>query len=149
MTHIGNSAAKRTVDTGKTRDESAFQAHFFDQGAGMQCAATTGGHGCEVLGVEAALDGNQTDGSRHPGIGDPDDGVRCRHDVKPQRRSDAHLDGRLGRIHVQAIELVAHRLAGINSTQGYIGIGYRRAVIALAVTHRARVGPCRLGPDLQ
>jgi len=65
VAHIGDCAAECTGHTGEPGNQSAFQADFFDQSTGMQCAAAAEGHGCEFIGIVATFDGNETNGPGH------------------------------------------------------------------------------------
>ena len=149
MAQIGDDAAQCRGDAGEARHQGRRQPHFMHQRTGMQCASAAERHDGEAGRIMPAFDRHQPDRPCHPRIGDPNNRFGRRHHIDRQRFCDMAGNGALGGFDIQRGQLAADRARRIDTPQHDIGIGQRRAVIALRVTdrtgHRARA----FGPDLQ
>ena len=67
----------------------------------------------------------------------------------PERRGYMGVDGGGRGLAVQTCQLVTDRVAGIDTPEDEIGVGYGRTVIPEAVTDRPRVRPRALRADVE
>ena len=149
MADVGNDAAERRRHAGIARHDRGSQADILDQRPGMESSAAAEGDGREPCRIVAALDRDEADGARHPGVRNADDRLGGRHRIKAERARDMELDRASCRVEVEARHGAADRPLRIDPAEHQVRIGQRRALVALGVADRPWVRAGAFRPDLK
>ena len=105
-------------------------------------------HHVEVARIVARIGRHAADRVRHVRVDDPEDPVRGRHQVEPERH--AHLrEDRLAYTGLRQLELTAAQRLGVDVAEHEVRVGDGRARAAAAVADRTGVGLRALRADAQ